>query len=79
MHAEARCRRRELREDEVGVEERACPPWAGGAAGRQEPCGCARPCTRAAPRSALRQCGEGSFAFSSFCPSQRQPSRGRGD
>lgn len=47
--AGARCRRWEPREDEVGAEERTCPPWAGGAAGRQGPCGCARPCTRAAP------------------------------
>lgn len=36
-------------EDEVGAEEQTCPPWAGGAAGRQGPCGRARLCTRAAP------------------------------
>lgn len=43
--AGARCRRREPREEEVGAEDRTCPPLAAGAPERLRPCGGTRACT----------------------------------
>lgn len=40
--AEARCSSWGAVEKEVGLEERTCPPWAGGAAGRRGLCGYTR-------------------------------------